>query len=92
MKDATQAVMTTTFGAPGNPRGMLYNWVEPGESHVFVYYSGHDAPIRAPMRADEMLEKGDLDGQAAWKRILKAVDELLAEERPKGAGGGLTIA
>ena len=47
VKAATQAVMTTTFGAPGNPRGMLYNWVEPGESHVFVYYSGHGAPAGA---------------------------------------------
>ncbi len=35
-----------------------------------------DAPIHAAMRADEMLEKGDLDGYAVWKRILRAVDEL----------------
>ncbi len=28
------------------------------------------------MRADAMLEKGDLDGYAVWKRILKAVKEL----------------
>ena len=61
-------------------------------ANELIRQQGDDAPIRAPMRADEMLEKGDLDGQAAWKRILKAVDELLAEERPKGAGGGLTIA
>ncbi len=32
-------------------------------------------------RADELLETGDLDGQAVWKRILKAVDELLVKER-----------
>ncbi len=28
------------------------------------------------MRADVMLEKGDLDGYAVWKRILRAVGEL----------------
>ena len=35
------------------------------------------------MRADELLEAGDLDGQALWKRIPAAVDELLSEKRPK---------
>ncbi len=28
------------------------------------------------MRADAMLEKGDLDGCAVWKRILRAVEGL----------------
>ena len=28
------------------------------------------------MQADEMLEAGDLDGLATWKRILKAIEEL----------------
>ncbi len=28
------------------------------------------------MRADAMLEAGELDGYAVWKRILRAVDEL----------------
>jgi hypothetical protein len=37
------------------------------------------------MRADAMLEKGDLDGYAVWKRIVKAVEELLSMERPDGA-------
>ena len=31
-----------------------------------------------------MLEVGDLDGYAAWKRILRAVEELLSKERPAG--------
>ena len=38
------------------------------------------------MRADELMEAEDLEGQAAWKRILAAVDDLLSEERPEGAG------
>ena len=29
------------------------------------------APSMAAMSADEMLEQGDMDGQAAWLRIMK---------------------
>ncbi len=36
------------------------------------------------MRADAMLDKGDLDGYAVWKRVLKAVEELLREEPREG--------
>ena len=28
------------------------------------------------MRPDAMLEKGDLDGYAVWRRILRAIDEM----------------
>ena len=28
------------------------------------------------MRADAMLDKGDLDGYAVWRRILRAIDEM----------------
>ncbi len=37
---------------------------------------GEDASIHAAMRADAMLEAGDLDGYAVWKRVLRAVEEL----------------
>ena len=33
------------------------------------------------MKADALLEAGDINGQATWKRILAAVEELLLEER-----------
>ena len=36
------------------------------------------------MRADAMLEKGDLDGYAVWKRILRAVEELQRAEPGPG--------
>ncbi len=36
------------------------------------------------MQADAMLDKGDLDGYAVWKRILKAVEELLRSEPIEG--------
>ena len=52
---------------------------------LMVFQHGDEAPIHTAMRADELLERGDMEGAAAWKRILRAVDELLVRERPKGA-------
>ncbi|MCH7936252.1 MAG: hypothetical protein IH994_04060 [Proteobacteria bacterium] len=46
---------------------------------------GDDAPIHAAMRADQMLEQGDLDGLATWNRILRAIEELRAGKRPEGS-------
>ncbi len=43
---------------------------------LLVKQHGEDAPIHAAMRADANLEKGDLDGYAVWKRVLRAVGEL----------------
>ncbi len=45
-------------------------------AQALVKQHGQDAPIHAAMRADAMLEAGDLDGCAVWKRILRAVEEL----------------
>ena len=36
------------------------------------------------MRADAMLDKGDLDGYTVWKRILRAVGELRRVESTSG--------
>ena len=47
---------------------------------------GADAVIEAAMRADELLDSGDLDGLATWNRILRAIEELRAGKRPEGAG------
>jgi hypothetical protein len=45
-------------------------------ANLLVKQHGEDAPIQAAMRVDAMLEVGDLDGLAVWKRILRAVEEL----------------
>ncbi len=45
-------------------------------ANILVKRHGQDAPIEAAMRADAMLETGDLGGCAVWKRILRAVEEL----------------
>ncbi len=46
---------------------------------------GDAADIEAAMRADELMEAGDMEGVAVWKLILKAIEELLSEERPDDA-------
>jgi hypothetical protein len=37
---------------------------------------GDTAAIEAAAPADALLDKGDLDGQRVWLRILKAIDEM----------------
>ena len=44
---------------------------------ILVEQHGVDALIEAALKADELLDAGDLDGQAVWLRIRKAVLELL---------------
>ena len=53
-------------------------------ANELIKQHGDKAPIEAALRADEMLEKGDMDGLAVWKRIVKAVEELLATDAPNG--------
>ena len=54
-------------------------------ANELIKQHGDKAPIHAAMRADELLEAGDMDGKAVWLRITKAVEELLSEEPPDGA-------
>ncbi len=53
-------------------------------ANALVKQHGQDAPIHATMRAVAMLETGDLKGYAAWKRILRAVEELQGTEPKPG--------
>jgi coenzyme F420-reducing hydrogenase delta subunit len=45
---------------------------------------GRDAAIVAAQHADECLAVGNVDGQAAWKRIVEAVIELLKDSPDEG--------
>ncbi len=55
-------------------------------ARVIVKRHGEDAAIEAAMRADAMLENGDLRGYAVWRGILKAVEELQRTEQVAGEG------
>ncbi len=47
---------------------------------LLIMRHDQDAPIHAAMRADAMLDKGDLDGYAVWRRVLRAMEELQRAE------------
>ena len=54
-------------------------------ANELIKQHGENAPIHAGMRADELAEDGDMEGRAVWLRIVKAIEELLSEERPDDA-------
>jgi len=54
-------------------------------ANELIKQHGENAPIHAGMRADELAEDGDMEGRAVWLRIVKAIAELLSEERPDDA-------
>lgn len=45
---------------------------------------GAHAGLRAAAKADEMMERGDLQGQAIWMRIAAAIEDLLSEGPQSG--------
>ncbi len=54
-------------------------------ANELIKQHGDEAPIHAAMKADELLETGDMDGKAVWLRIMKAVEELLSDKQTDGA-------
>jgi rhamnogalacturonyl hydrolase YesR len=60
-------------------------WIEEPEifhaAVLLIDQHGEHAGLRAAKRADELLEEGNLDGSAAWRRILAAVRELQRRRR-----------
>jgi hypothetical protein len=47
-------------------------------ANLLVQRHGADAEIEAAKRADQMIERDDLDGNAVWKRIRRAIIALQA--------------
>ena len=48
-------------------------------ANLMIKQHGDEASIFTAMKADEMLEKGDMVGQRVWQRVLRAVEELLRD-------------
>lgn len=46
-------------------------------ANLLLDQHGYEAPIHAAMRADELMQVGNLAGRPAWPRALKAVEVLL---------------
>jgi len=53
-------------------------------AQVLIREHGEDAALGAAMRADAMLENGDLEGQVVWKQIVRAVEEIQRTDGPPG--------
>ncbi len=53
-------------------------------ANVLIREHGAGAALEAAQRADAMLERGNMDGCAVWKRITAAVDEIQRKERREG--------
>ncbi len=53
-------------------------------AHVMVKPYGDGAATEAPMRADEFLDQGNLDGQRLWMRIMQTIEELQRERLRDG--------
>ena len=47
-------------------------------ANLLIREHSADAEVVAARRADEMLERGDRDGQLVWLRIRRAIVELQA--------------
>lgn len=53
-------------------------------AQLLVRQHGIDAPIHASLQHDALLEQGDFEGTAVWKRVLTAINALLLERPPVG--------
>jgi hypothetical protein len=51
-------------------------------ANELIKQHGEDAAVHAAMRAGGVLAKGDVEGSPAWKRIVRAINELLSREPP----------
>ena len=46
---------------------------------ALIKQHGDDAQLLAIKRATKMLDAGDVDGYAVWKRILRAIEDMKQE-------------
>ena len=51
---------------------------------VLIREHGEDAALEDAQRADALLDKGSLDAQQVWKRLLAAVKEIQRLEPREG--------
>lgn len=53
-------------------------------AQLLIEQHGDEASIHAAMRADELMDRGDMDGRAVWLRIIDAINDLQAMQ-PAGS-------
>jgi hypothetical protein len=50
-------------------------------ANLMIHKHGSEAHLQATMRAHQLLDKGDLDGQRTWLRIIKAIEDLTSTDQ-----------
>lgn len=50
-------------------------------ANLLIREHGDKAAIHATMRADELLDDGDRNGQRVWMRIVEAIETLISADR-----------
>ena len=53
-------------------------------ANLLIQEYGEMAPPAAFIRADQLMEKGDIPGRRIWLRIARVAENLLSEFRPPG--------
>jgi hypothetical protein len=51
---------------------------------LLVRQHGEDADLHAARHMDAMIERGDPQGEAVWRRIMRPVTELQTTAPPRG--------
>ncbi len=60
---------------------MIPDWEIWSAANTLIKHHGEGAVLHAAQRADVLLERGDMNGCAVWKRIVAAVEEIERTER-----------
>ena len=51
-------------------------------ANLMIRRHGNQAQIEAALKADALLDAGDVEGSATWRKVLKAIQELQRDRRP----------
>ena len=90
--DQAAADHAIDFEAPADAPDSTLRYARPMISHLDIFRSaavlirehGGNASLEAAQRTDAMLEKGDVESAAVWRRIVKAVEEIQHQDRRPG--------
>ena len=50
---------------------------------LYIDQHGDQAALQAAMQSDSLLDAGDMDGAAVWRRIIKAIEVMQATDPPE---------
>lgn len=51
-------------------------------ANLTIKRHGSQAQLEAAQRADALLDAGDMEGSATWRKVLAAIQELQRDRRP----------